>query len=360
MHTGNSPYQPCPRFRRTLSPAFEAHLRKGEPLQFLLEGPKIHGEKGLHLEAQFREGNSLMLYAGLTRVLDLVYQEERERFVPKADKAYKLLERGVKAEYAARNAELLAGDLRGYLNKVEVAPRYTSREGQCQAWLTRRFGRERAEPQGWATMDSESVLGFKDEPEKNLFWKPILEKGRKALTVLATEPEQYGRRVGSRELGGELDLLLWNPRDREFIVMEVKDGSNTCGIYLGPLQVGCYLEAWRKFAACAQRKVLSGLHELLAQKQRLGLVSKTCQLPDRETDLRFRPILVVREPKSRSCCWTKLEAVRRVLEQTWQSDDGDNSAGELLAGLEVYGQYDHELRNITGQYPHWGGNGHTG
>ena len=335
--------RPSIRFQRCLSPEFESCLVAGQPLRFLLKGPTIHGRDGLQLEPQLREQDSLMLYAGMSCVLVLEYRERTREFVLRAHTAYNLAGHGVAKRYPIADAARLATDLKGYFEAVRVGSRWLLKEGNCQAWLTRRFGVERTAPEDWAALDSQSVIGFADGHAKEKFWAPILENGRRTLAAL---------NIRSRGLGGELDLLIWDPQAREFLLTEIKDGGS-CDLYLGPLQVACYLAAWQAFSRVDPQCALSGLRNLLAQKQRLGLVRQACRLPETASDLCFRPVIVVQSPKTRSSCWTKFETVRRTLEETWHGTEASSTAPEFLARLAVYQLADEKLTNITQQYSQW-------
>ena len=332
------------RFRRHVGPGFEAALAVGQPLRFLLDGAAVQGEGSLPLVPHLRDGNSLMLYAGLTRVLDLVYLEGRREFAPSAARAYEMHRHGIKRRYPAADAANLAGDLDRYLSAVRLRPQFVRREGRCQAWLSQRFGADRSGAQDWAVIDSESVIGFPDSQARRRFWAPILERGRRALAVLAESPKLFGRDICSRCFGGELDLMLWDPAHREFLIVEVKDGASASGIYLSPLQVSCYLAAWRRFALEQPDEALSGLCDLLAQRQRLGMVRGPCKLPQTQTDLRFRPVVVVQDPRERSSCWAKLQMVRRTVEDAWQSTQRPH-----LEGLSIYAAVGGRLTGITEQ-----------
>ena len=167
-----------------------------------------------------------MLYAGRTRVVDLAYRDGQ--LVPRADESYDMVGHGVQLRYACADAGRLAADLRGYLQKVVVRQQFVNGEGHCHAWLSRQFGSRRVAATAWATVDSESVIGFGDSSEKKKFWNPIRRMGRDTLEVLATEP-QFGKGVASRPLGNEADLLFWAPQAREFLITEVKDGKSANG-----------------------------------------------------------------------------------------------------------------------------------
>jgi hypothetical protein len=326
-----------------------------QPLRFLVEGARIHGVDGPQLDPQLRKGNSLMLYAGLTCVLDLSYSRATREFVLSAAATHDLSRHDVKRRYSCSDVKQLAEDLRRYLASLRVDQRHLRREGNCQTQLSMRFGIEQTSSEGWATVDTQSVIGFSSTPEKDRFWAPIQEKSRKVLAVLAKDPKRFGRNVNWHCCGGELDLLLWDPLAREFIVMELKDGGSASGVYLSPLQVGCYLEAWRRFAAEEPRGALSGLRDLMVQRKKLGLIHEACQLPETEAHLRFRPAIVVQSPQKQSSCWAKLEIVRRTVEETWPMDATDTPAHELLTRLSVHAFDAGKLTDISEQYARWTG-----
>jgi hypothetical protein len=277
--------------------------------------------------------------------------------VPRADKAYGMEAHGVQRQYACADAGRLAADLRSYLRKVVARPQFVRGEGRCHAWLSRHFGQAH-NVTGWVTVDSESVFGFADAVEKASFWSPIRAMERETRAILTTDPARFAKDISSDSFGDEVDLLLWDPRAGEFIVTEVKDGGSPSGVYLSPLQVSCYVVAWRRFAAFAPQVALSGLRELVLQRQRLGLISGDCRPPETTADLRFRPVIVVQAPNERSACWEKLTAVRRAVERAWQQTDMCRATVELLTGLSVLSLRDNQLDDITLACADWRRRGH--
>ena len=330
------------RYQRHLSPEFEQYLCRGKALRFLLDGAVVHREKPAVLDAQFREKNVLMLYAGLTRVLHLRYDHQRAAFKVGADPAYDIQGKGVQKSYRVAEMSDLAADLRNYLACVRVANRYLDREGECQTRVSQRFGQLRTDSGDWATVDREAVIGFDGGREKDEFWRPILSKAQAALDLLACQ-RGFGTRIGVKRLGDEADLILWDPISNQFVVAELKDGGSASGVYLSALQVACYAEAWRSFAAQMPEAALGGLRSLLQQKQRLGLIGGECALPKSPSDLRFRPAVIVRNPNERSGCWEKLRCVRSAVDQAWGCSCDSGPLGELA----FYGLCDGSMTPLT-------------
>jgi hypothetical protein len=191
----------------------------------------------------------------------------------------------------------------------------------------------------WSVVDRESVISYDGgQEEKDRIWGPIrsraIELGRKLMSL---DPKRFGTSLDKKAVGDGLDFLLWNGKDREFGVAEIKYGHPASGVYLSPRQVAAYTAIWRRFAADQPDEALAGLRELVLQKQRLGLLPDHIQPPESNADLRFRPVIIVRNPSFNGGVWESFDIVRRLVDKDW---DG------VLVGLKVYEANDEGLREM--------------
>ena len=86
-------------------------------------------------------------------------------------------------------------------------------------------------------------------------------------------------------------------RSGDLVAIEIKHGSNSSGIYWGPLQVGVYQDAFFKTLG----SIRGGIRGLVAQKIELGLLPQdACSLLEASQLTRVEPILVVAEPNDSS------------------------------------------------------------
>ncbi len=327
------------QFNRCIDSSYEGLLSHGKPLRFLVDKAcrSTFKDTGLPLDLQLRSRNEVMLYLGLTRLLTVKLMKRSLQLKVSADKFYRLQEHGVAERYSPDEYAKLAGDVQRYLDNVVVNKHHYEKEGHCQARLASRFGVHGQSGDRWTVVDREIGIAY-DDGQKEKVWDPIrsraIELGRK---LMALDPKKFGTSLAKKAFGDGLDFLLWNGKDREFGVAEVKDGHSTSGVYLSPRQVAAYTTIWRRFAADQPDEALSGLRELVLQKQRLGLLPEHIQPPESKADLRFIPVIIVRNPRFKGSVWESFDIVRRLVDKDW---DG------VLGGLKVYEANEEGLREM--------------
>lgn len=252
---------------------------------------------------------------------------------------------GLNASYDIGSVEELESSVTSYLENVRVNPHQYRREGECQNWLSHRYGIHRRDEE-WVAVDREVVLGHRDEAAKRAQWGPIQARFNEFGECL---PETLRTRFGlpgrKKKVGNELDLLLWQPSAGKFLTTEVKDGGDAAGVYHSPIQVAAYLAIWRLFVREQPGDTLGGLRDLLEQKIRLGLLPDNIPLPTRIAPDDLLPAVIVRNPNVRSTCWKTLDAVLQLLEEAMPDD--------CLDGLTVWAVQDAVLTEITQTWRTW-------
>jgi hypothetical protein len=243
-------------------------------------------------------------------------------------------------------------DLKRYLKSVELSPSALAKEGRAQNWLSRRYGVGRRAADEWVAIDREIVIGYQDARERESIWRPIREWAKEVARRLQNDSEysgKYGVALGVKAIGQELDLLFWDPASQCFWVTEVKDGSSAKGVYLSPLQVAAYTAIWRIFTRDYPTDALNGISRLVDQKKRLGLIAEDVALPDGLLPEMFRPLVVVREPNSRSTCWARLQEVMSLV----QSLEDDLKCGPIVGNLPVWQLSDERLTSLDDTWQRW-------
>ena len=243
-------------FRRYLSQEFLGLLGPREPLGLLLaEMPEIGGTDHSALDVHFRDDDCVKIYHGHVSLLAIrykrgaVYGEAPDHF--RNTDGYDT----VTKEWLAQPGPLMefASLARQYLvAAIDAAPLSdyaNGTEGYWQNHLSRIFGRDWCPGMDWLVIDRESILRFDNATEKSQLLGPISERYLGIRDTLQTEnPDVWGKPKSRDSLGNELDFLVLGPDD-ELICVELKYGSNTSGIYWGPLQVSAYRDQFEQSLA---------------------------------------------------------------------------------------------------------------
>ena len=310
------------RYLRALAAHHARHLVPGGPLSWIAALHRAGiGTEPWALDPQIRERNTLGLYHGTTRLLEVKLKKGAggEEVVFSASDSYGEIGRASATAHAALmkawpldEAAKLEGLCREYLAKaIDAADvsRYANRkEGYWQNRLALYFGGNWTPKKEWIVFDREAVLGFSNEEEASKHFGPIRERYEKAARELqAADAVRFG--TAEPKLGNEIDLLALGPAN-ELLCIEVKHGANAAGIYWSPLQAGVYRDALE----AAAEIVFEGVRRLVQQKVAVGLLPPAALLwlPE-EKFSSIQAVVAVAEPNTRSDCWRSLEIVQERL-----------------------------------------------
>ncbi len=307
------------RYNRVLTrDSIVAALKPEGPLDFLIRDLPNPDRDSYALDIQLREHDQVMYYHGTTRLLNLTFfaHEHGVTFSPDAARAYAAAPKctgafgelstlgtndPVQAESAFGNylqAAISVAGSRYYANK---------REGYWQNRLCIRYGPNSQADDDWLIIDRECVITFHDTQEKVDFYEPLVERYERIRDGLQERsPRRWGTPRATRErLGDELDILAVN-REGDLLAIELKHGTNTKGIYWGPLQVGVYRDAFQAKIA----ELSPGVRRLVEQKTDLGLLPSHARkrLPDGNF-INVIPVLAIADPPPSKECWAMLGEV---------------------------------------------------
>lgn len=262
----------APTYPRAPSEEMEPLLQKGflKPLLRVREREK----SGCNLDVHLRPDNEVHVYCGLTRLVvakrkgnGAIQVSAHDTYQTQGEPSKDLFRDWTAQEPGFEDA------LTRYLEHVEVADRYTAKEGRIQAAWSR-------VTRPWTPFDREAVLNYRNEQEAEEGRKfPQVESARSLLSTIAVaRPGRGGKQWQEPASGGgsELDQLAVDD-EGNLVLIEFKhaarDGS-PAQIYYAPLQFLQYVYEWRR--ALGWLSVWRDLQNLIDARQRLGL---TPQLP---------------------------------------------------------------------------------
>lgn len=309
------------RYERTLNKESEELLKATGKLNFLINGYEtwIPSDPNA-FDIQLREKNQIMIYHGGTRLITISLAKGSVKL--SAAKSYS----NVGDSYATLMKEWTYDDLvkkqkeyKEYLinvvvNKIVQDKFYkTEKEGWWSNRLSLYFGKNWNVQKEWLIIDREAVLGFKQGDKKAIFYEKMKEKYlgiRSKLRINA--PNIWGKEDLKKSFGDELDFLAIGP-EKELLCIELKHGSNTSGIYWGPLQVSVYKDAFYG-AVSADSSISSNIKSLVKQKVALGLLPKDALnlLPEGNFK-KVKAIVAITGFNNKSCSWQKMLEVQNEL-----------------------------------------------
>jgi hypothetical protein len=298
------------RYERAFSRGALDALLPGGVLNFLISDLPSGDQHAIDI--QLRKDDTLMYYHGTSSLLTVRLNavEGNIKVRATADKATysKCLEYGelMKLWTQAEKDKLRKAFLNYLPAAIEASPRmcYQAKlEGYWQNRLCIDWGRRSQPSDKYMVIDRECVIGFypgtRDRPYDSVFER-------------YAEIRKHLQKSSPKSFGDNIDMLALDEQGN-LAVIELKHGSNSTGIYWGPLQVLAYRDAFRmKLDEIAQ-----GIRDLVGQKVELGLLPYAAML--RLSDGKFssvKAVLAIAEPNCRSKCWRRLD---RVVSETIES-----------------------------------------
>ena len=166
--------------------------------------------------------------------------------------------------------------------------------------MSRKFGINSLPDSDFVIIDKEVVIGYEDQKEKNKIFGEKQSKYKDLLKEISlSNPIKFGKGLEKKAIGNELDFLAWKS-DGTLLLIELKHGTNTSGIYLSPLQIGLYAEIFENYKEKNETDFYNSLKRMVEQKQRMGLIHKDWKIPPEITSI--KPMLIISEynPKGTS------------------------------------------------------------
>ena len=215
---------------------------------------------GLELDVHLRVNDTVQVYCGLTRVLN-VRRNKNGTVSVSAHRTYSMQDCAstILRRWHTHEVDELRRALDTYLGSVKVNKRHTAGEGAVQTLWSRLT-------HPWIPFDREAVLGYrslKESSETRRFAK--VESARTELEDIVesyqwAQPPTPGRKV---------DKLAVDPKGR-LVLVELKDASEgTASVFYTPFQLLHYVWEWHN----ALDSVRSGLQDLIDARVELRLTS---------------------------------------------------------------------------------------
>ena len=304
------------RYKRSLDEKYEDLLKSTGKLNFLINGyetwiPGDHNAFDIHL----REKNKIMIYHGGTRLITISMASDSVKL--SADKAYSKVGASYNTlmrEWPINELVEKQNDYKKYLTEaVKIAHnRYyaSTKEGWWSNRLSLHFGKNWNLNKEWLIIEREAVLGFDESNEKTKFYEIMKAKyGSIQLKFRKDDAKKWGKEDLIKSVGDELDFLAIGP-DKQLLCIELKYGSNTSGIYWGPLQVSVYKDAFHAVAS----SISDDIKHLVKQKICLGLLpaEATKWLPDGKFE-EVNAIVAIAGFNNKSSSWQKMSEVQNEL-----------------------------------------------
>lgn len=278
-------------YNRTISNGFAKLLEDGGELRWLFDFVKNH-EKLDFLIGKSSSKQWISVYYGLTRLISIRKFKDEAIFIDTADAYQKLSPKLYGKKNISDNFQKELEDLILEIDSKSQFDRYykNQKEGYYQNILSRRYGICGKHDDDFVIIDKEAVVGYLNQIEKNRIFGNIqyrYKQLQKEISIL--NPELYGKDLEKKAIGNELDFLVLD-KEGNILLMEYKHGTNTSGIYLSPLQIGLYYDI---FSALPRNELEFTVREMLAQKQKIGLINQNWRCP--ETLKKLIPVLIISE-----------------------------------------------------------------
>jgi len=184
--------------------------------------------------------------------------------------------------------------------QIESTPAFdqyykSKKEGFYQNILSRKYGICGSADTYFVIIDKESVIGYLNQQEKAGLMGSIQQKYKQLQKDISLHNQKrYGKNLGKKPIGNELDFLALD-KEGNILLIEYKHGTNTAGIYLSPLQIGMYYDIFTNFP---RKDLESAIFEMLAQKQKIGLINPDWPKPASFKDI--IPVLMISDFKKGS------------------------------------------------------------
>lgn len=276
-------------YNRTISNEFANELSKGQ-FKWLIPYVKEHDDLDI-LIGKNNGKEYCSVYRGTSRIA-YISRTARGHFKVEAADSYEMICPRLYSldGFNEKNLEYL----RSSVESQSKFDRYYNnrKEGYYQNMLQRRYGIMASAESDMLILDKEIVIGYADEREKQKIFSPNRERYLSVKSDLKrSNPKLFGEPSESECMGGELDLMALD-RDGYIHLMEIKDGSNTSGIYMSPFQIGLYKRIFDMI------DITDSVGSLIRQKQELGLLPRDWTIPAIRKEI--IPELIICAPKSRS------------------------------------------------------------
>lgn len=307
-------------YNRTISKGLANLLENGGELRWLFDFVKKHKE----LDFLIGKNNSkewVSIYRGLTRIISVLPINNTTVFID-ADNKYKNISPNLYGQKSVN--ENFQNDIEHLITQIEQNRQFdryykNKKEGYYQNELSKIYGICGNSDTDFVIIDKEAVIGYSNQAEKDNLLGNIQQKYKQLQReISALNPELYGKDLGKKAIGNELDFLALD-KDGNILLIEYKHGTNTSGIYLSPLQIGMYNDIFTSFSKI---DLGNSVFEMLEQKQKIGLINPNWENPYCIKDI--IPVLIISEFNYNSSAKTRFDEILQFTRKQLGSSFLDN------------------------------------
>ena len=244
----------------------------------------------------------ISVYRGLSRIITIKRNLNSSGLrIEAANKYLQLADQlgisDIYGEIANNTIADFSSNLNLLVSEVEKTPdfdRYynTRKEGYYQNQFSRQYGMCSSASEDFVIIDKEAVIGYKNKDKKADIFGSLQKRFKNMQKIISSkDPERFGSQLVKKSIGNELDFIAVR-KNGDLLLIEFKDGSNTSGIYLSPLQIGLYVDIFED----ARKNIKdfdSTILRIIEQKRRLGLINSGWPIPKKIQKL--IPVLIISE-----------------------------------------------------------------
>ena len=304
-------------YNRKISGSFAQLIKEGGDLRWLYYYVKDQDDLDF-LIGKNHSKQWISVYRGLSRLITIQKTSSPNTVKIDGANSYKAIMPNL---YGKKNTTF---DFRSNLDKLihhvandEKFDRYYSnrKEGYFQNQLSRKYGIDGKKDNDFVIIDKEAVIGYSNQKEKDRQFGELQKKYKKVQReVSSLNPKRYGKDLGKKAIGNELDFLALD-KSGNVLLIEYKQGQNTSGIYLSPLQIGLYYELFTNFPKFDLEKAI---FEMLSQRQEIGLIPPDWNPPNGIKDI--IPVLIISEYNYRSSAKKKYQEILNICRKKLGND----------------------------------------
>ncbi|MBF0252288.1 MAG: hypothetical protein HQL29_00585 [Candidatus Omnitrophica bacterium] len=264
----------------------------------------------------------ISIYRGLSRIISLTTSGNQHNVIIDAADRYKSIARnnGLRIYGKIDEVKLLSKDLDKLIKIVDsdiAFDRYykNNKEGYYQNHLSRKYGLKGKSSDDFIIVDKEAVIGYDDEMQKKNKFATMREKYENVLNKISHKnPKRYGANLSKKAIGNEVDFVALD-RSGNILLMELKHGTNTSGIYLSPIQLGLYYEIFSDHQI--GKSLGEAIFSMVKQKQSIGLIASGWDMPEKIKSI--KPCLVISGYNPKSSAMIKYYEVADILRENKKS-----------------------------------------
>ncbi|ODS29961.1 MAG: hypothetical protein SCARUB_04935 [Candidatus Scalindua rubra] len=292
-------------YNRIISDSFSKLIEPNGELRWLFDLVKQHEDLDF-LIGKNKSKEWISIYRGLSRMLTIIKTKDNDIVKLDGANSYKEISPVL---YGKKLISVnFSSEFKKLVQKVSNNPKFdryynNKKEGYYQNELSRKFGICGKPNDEFVIIDKEAVIGHinKDERKKIL---GEIQTGYKKIQkeISKKDSKRYGKNLDKKSIGNELDFIALD-KSGNLLLMELKHGTNTSGIYLSPLQIGMYYDI---FTMYPKVELENAVYEMIEQKKKIGLIIKDWVTP---TISGIIPVLIISEYNYRSSAKSKYQEV---------------------------------------------------